>query len=70
MDRVVHRIWVGLDGRRSSLEALCGKRRNRVFDGDLVVVVVAIFGMEKLIGRAPPKRRHRHVEPCRTRGSD
>ena len=47
-------------------EALCGKRRNRAFDGDLVVVVVAIFGAEKPIGRAPRKKRHRHVEPCRT----
>ena len=27
-----------------AVEALCGKRRNRAFDGDLVVVVVAVFG--------------------------
>ena len=47
-------------------EALCGKRRNRAFDRDLVVVVVAIFGVEKPIGRAPRKKRDRHVEPCRT----
>ena len=42
-------------------EALCGKRRNRAFDGDLVVVVVAIVGVEKPIGHAPRKKRHRHV---------
>lgn len=44
----------------------------RSFDGDLAVVVVPVasFGMEKLIHRAPRKKRHRHVESCRTRGSD
>ena len=51
-----------------AFEALRGKTRNRAFEGDLVVVVVAMFGMEKLSGRAPCKTRHRHVEPCRTWG--
>ena len=35
-----------------------------------MVEVVAIFGMEELISRAPRKRRHRHAEPCITWGSD
>ena len=51
-----------------TFKALWGKTRNRAFDGDLVFVVVAMFGMDKLIGRAPRKRRHRHIEPCRTWG--
>ena len=50
-------------------EALWNKMRNRAFDGDLVVVVVAMFGMKRLIGCAPCKRRHHHVEHCRSWGS-
>lgn len=59
----------GNTNERPAFEALGGKIRKRAFDG-LVVVVVTILSMGKLIGRAPRKKRHRHVEPRRTQGSD
>ena len=32
-----------------------------------MVVVAAIFGVEKLIGRAPSRNKcHRYIEPCKT----
>ena len=55
---------------RAGVRGSLRKGEDRAFNGDLVVVTVAIFGVEKLIGRAPRKKRHCFNEPYKTRASD